>query len=163
MAVRKLLYASVIILTLVAARPGSEAPIRQGSSSPQAGSPLCLCSFVAPTYPPVARINNIQGVVRLRLSFDSNGNLEHSQVLEGGHVLLADSPAEAVKGWRACPSPETQENRQVERHLPIRSPGDANAVLGGHESLLPTPGHGSCRDGSAVWSPSGLEIIWAGG
>jgi len=112
--VRKLLYASVIILTLVAARPGSEAPIRQGSSSPQAGSPLCLCSFVAPTYPPVARINNIQGVVRLRLSFDSNGNLEHSQVLEGGHVLLADSPAEAVKGWRACPSPETQENRQVD-------------------------------------------------
>ncbi len=51
-----------------------------------------------PEYPPVARVNYIQGHVRLQLAVTRDGRVGEAHVL-GGHPILAASALKAVRRW----------------------------------------------------------------
>jgi TonB family protein len=53
---------------------------------------------VDPTYPPLARQARISGVVRLMVTIQADGSVNHIQV-ENGHPLLVPAAIEAVKQW----------------------------------------------------------------
>ena len=53
---------------------------------------------VTPVYPEIARKNSISGAVRLEVVIAPNGAVKSTKVL-GGHPLLTDAAASAVKQW----------------------------------------------------------------
>ena len=55
-----------------------------------------------PKYPVLARINHIQGAVRLELVIDESGNVSRIRVRKG-HPFLAIAALEAVRQWRYKP------------------------------------------------------------
>ena len=55
-----------------------------------------------PKYPVVAKMNHIQGVVRLELVIDESGNVGKIHVRRG-HPFLAIAALEAVRQWRYKP------------------------------------------------------------
>ena len=57
-----------------------------------------LASRVSPEYPALARINYIQGKVRLQLLVSREGKVTAAHVLEGNPILAA-SALKAVRGW----------------------------------------------------------------
>jgi TonB family protein len=57
-----------------------------------------LGSPVFPEYPPVARINYIQGKVRLQLLVSREGKVTAAHVVEGNPILAA-SALKTVRGW----------------------------------------------------------------
>lgn len=74
---------------------------------------MCLCKFVAPKYPPLARrILTGGGVVRVRVFFDSTGEPREVSALEG-HMLLERYVVDAVKEWRFCPSLDKSKNHEM--------------------------------------------------
>jgi TonB family protein len=63
---------------------------------------LCLCKFVAPRYPVIARQSHISGDVRLRVHFDAQGIPGEINVVEEGNPVLRESAVKAVKQWQFC-------------------------------------------------------------
>ncbi|MEJ2007566.1 MAG: TonB family protein [Acidobacteriota bacterium] len=61
-----------------------------------------LIRIVKPHYPPVARVNYIQGVVRLRITVSPKGKVAELHVVEGEPILAA-AAIEAVQKWRYRP------------------------------------------------------------
>jgi periplasmic protein TonB len=57
---------------------------------------------IEPTYPPVARLARIQGIVVLTAVIDKDGNIQNLQVVTG-HPMLAPAAIDAVKQWRYKP------------------------------------------------------------
>jgi protein TonB len=57
---------------------------------------------IEPTYPPVARLARIQGVVVLTAIIGKDGTIQNLQLVSG-HPLLAPAAIEAVKQWRYKP------------------------------------------------------------
>ena len=57
---------------------------------------------VSPEYPPIAKINYIQGKVRLQVQVSQDGNVTRAHVLKG-NAILAASVLEAVRKWRYRP------------------------------------------------------------
>ncbi len=53
---------------------------------------------VTPDYPPVARMNYIQGPVRIQITVSEEGEVQDARVVEG-HPLLAASALKAVRRW----------------------------------------------------------------
>ncbi len=70
----------------------------------------CLCGFVAPPYPPLARLSRTQGVVRVNMSLDSEGTPTEAQVLPEESLqapqmgILQQAALEAARKWRFCSS-----------------------------------------------------------
>lgn len=69
----------------------------------------CVCEFVAPLYPPMARLSRTQGIVRLKVSVDAEGipsdvQLINEQITPFRDGLLATSAMRAVRKWRFCAS-----------------------------------------------------------
>jgi TonB family protein len=58
-----------------------------------------LITRVEPDYPPVLRMRQIGGTVKLEISIKSNGNVDSAKVL-GGNPILAESAVTAVKKWK---------------------------------------------------------------
>jgi TonB family protein len=56
----------------------------------------------APAYPPIARVNYIHGAVRLLLTVDCSGSIDHVHVLRGNPILAAAS-VESVRTWEYHP------------------------------------------------------------
>jgi len=54
---------------------------------------------VEPDYPPVLRMRQIGGTVRLEVTITPHGTVESAKVL-GGNPILAESAVIAVKKWR---------------------------------------------------------------
>jgi protein TonB len=73
--------------------------IRQAGSV-QAG---CLCSKVAPIYPPLARQTRVSGTVRLHAIIGEDGSIQSLEVM-AGHPLLIQAALDAVKQWRYKPT-----------------------------------------------------------
>jgi len=68
-----------------------------------------IASRVNPSYPPLARRLNLQGVVRLRVVVTPEGSAQSSEVL-GGNPVLAAAAQDAVSHWKWVPGPkETKE------------------------------------------------------
>lgn len=58
-----------------------------------------LLTRVEPDYPPVLRMRQIGGTVKLEVTINSKGSVESAKVL-GGNPILAESAVAAVKKWK---------------------------------------------------------------
>jgi periplasmic protein TonB len=58
-----------------------------------------LVTRVEPEYPPVLRMRQIGGTVKLQITITPNGNVDNPKVL-GGNPVLAESAVAAVKKWK---------------------------------------------------------------
>jgi TonB family protein len=58
-----------------------------------------LVTRVEPDYPPVLRMRQIGGTVRLEITIAPKGNVENAKVL-GGNPILVESAVAAVKKWK---------------------------------------------------------------
>jgi len=62
-----------------------------------------LVTRVEPDYPPVLRMRQIGGTVKLEVTITPGGNVESTKVL-GGNPILAESAVAAVKKWKYAPA-----------------------------------------------------------
>jgi TonB family protein len=62
-----------------------------------------LITRVEPDYPPVLRMRQIGGTVKLQISITPAGNVDSPRVL-GGNPILAESAVAAVKKWKYAPA-----------------------------------------------------------
>lgn len=58
-----------------------------------------VATRVEPDYPPVLRMRQIGGTVRLEVTITPQGTVESAKVL-GGNPILAESAVTAVKRWK---------------------------------------------------------------
>jgi TonB family protein len=70
-----------------------------------------LVTRVEPDYPPVLRMRQIGGTVRLEITIAPKGNVENAKVL-GGNPILVESAVAAVKKWKYA-SAETSTTTTV--------------------------------------------------
>jgi TonB family protein len=63
-------------------------------------------SRVEPDYPPVLRMRQIGGTVRLEVTISAKGVVESAKVV-GGNPILAESAVTAVKKWKYSPAETT--------------------------------------------------------
>lgn len=110
--------AGLLTVLLVLPLGGMAPPSRQASSRPSAVAHLSgraasrmVLHAVRPQYPPVARLNYIQGKVKLRVLVDREGSVRKVHVLQG-QPLLAAAAFKAVRKWvyrpfRSANGPET--------------------------------------------------------
>ena len=63
-----------------------------------------VVSFEDLRYPPLARMERVQGAVVVRVTLDDKGNVVESEAVSGAKLLLPDSLANAKK-WRFRPNP----------------------------------------------------------
>jgi TonB family protein len=78
--------------------PGPVGPV---ALDPQVVSKL-LKQDKPPDYPPVAKLNYIQGPVRMRILVARDGHVSEVHVIQG-HPLLAAAALNAVQGWVYAP------------------------------------------------------------
>jgi TonB family protein len=62
-----------------------------------------LISRVEPDYPPVLKMRQIGGTVRLEVTINAKGTVDGAKVL-GGNPILAESAIAAVKKWKYAPA-----------------------------------------------------------
>ena len=96
----------MMVTSNVAAVHSADAPVAPDLAAPvvlngKAARGL-LVSPVFPEYPPVAKINYIQGKVRLQVQVSQEGKVTGAHVLKG-NAILAASVLEAVRKWRYRP------------------------------------------------------------
>ncbi len=94
------------LAVLLVALPGKAMPRRGVGGSPvllnHRAATRLLVRQIIPDYPPVARINYIQGPVDLRVVVTSKGNVGAIHVLRG-EALLAAAALRAVRLWHYRP------------------------------------------------------------
>jgi len=81
-------------------------------------SQALLISKVNPVYPPDAREQHIQGVVRLKVNIDTEGNVSTLELISG-HPLLAPAAIDAVKQWKYRPYLLNGEPIEVETEVQV--------------------------------------------
>ena len=62
-----------------------------------------LVTRVEPDYPPVLRMRQIGGTVRIQITITPKGTVENARVL-GGNSILGESAVAAVKKWKYAPA-----------------------------------------------------------
>lgn len=62
-----------------------------------------LVTRIEPDYPPVLRMRQIGGTVKLQITITPKGAVENPKVL-GGNPILAESAVAAVKQWKYAPA-----------------------------------------------------------
>jgi TonB family protein len=80
------------------------APVRAWSQHQEL--PRKVKARVSPLYPDLARRMNISGTVRLQVVVGPDGSVRATNVL-GGHPLLVQAAADAVRKWKFEPGAET--------------------------------------------------------
>jgi protein TonB len=66
---------------------------------PEAASKRRIVGQTQPTYPPLARTLRLEGVVRIEAVVSPDGSVK-AVAIKGGHPVLADAAASAVRQWR---------------------------------------------------------------
>lgn len=74
-----------------------------GSSDQRAEAPRQLRFKIPPEYPTIAREMKLKGAVQIEALVERDGTVKEVKVL-GGHPLLADAVARAVKQWKYEPA-----------------------------------------------------------
>jgi TonB family protein len=77
------------------------APLSHGQQDPK--SDRKVTTRVEPDYPPVLRMRQIGGTVRLEVTINPHGTVESAKVV-GGNPILAESAVIAVKKWKYVPA-----------------------------------------------------------
>jgi TonB family protein len=72
-------------------------PLSHGQQDPKGDRKVT--TRVEPDYPPVLRMRQIGGTVRLEVTITPHGTVESAKVL-GGNPILAESAVIAVKKWK---------------------------------------------------------------
>ena len=62
-------------------------------------APIAPENFVAPGYPPLARLAHVEGVLSFTVEIDANGGTG-ILVFQSGHPLLREAVKKAVSGWK---------------------------------------------------------------
>ncbi len=75
-------------------------------------------SRVQPSYPALAKNNNITGAVRIEVVVAPNGRVKSTKVI-GGHPVLVEAALEAVKQWKY--EPADRESTHVVEFKFVRS------------------------------------------
>jgi TonB family protein len=94
---RSEIHFSSKILALAKAGSGST-PTTASNSPPQAEGPRRLERSAPPEYPDIAKRMNLTGTVQVQAMVKPDGTVREVKVL-GGHPLLAEALAHAVKQW----------------------------------------------------------------
>jgi TonB family protein len=101
----------VFTLVLMAMSDGAALFSAEALAAPRLAEPVVLDQKnardllvipVSPEYPPIARINYLQGNVRLQVQVSQEGNVTSAHVLKG-NAILAAAALEAVRKWRYRP------------------------------------------------------------
>ena len=85
----------------------------------EANQQMCLCEFVAPIYPPLARLAGMQGIIRVKTTVDPTGNPQGMEVLQDGTIqptakeILQRAGINAIRKWRFCPSGNSNQSTIV--------------------------------------------------
>jgi len=96
-----------IIVLLLSGIGVSNIPLAAQDS--QADGSRKVISRVLPEYPPVAKTMGIRGSVRVDVVVAPNGTVKSLEV-KGGHPVLAQAAANAVRKWKWVPAAhETKE------------------------------------------------------
>jgi protein TonB len=92
---------TIILSLILAATLGlaQEKPMRIGPNVQQANR----LTEVLPVYPPEAKQNGIQGMVRLEITIDKDGRVSELKALSGPAELI-QSAIDAVKQWTYRPT-----------------------------------------------------------
>ncbi|HTP68265.1 MAG TPA: energy transducer TonB [Dongiaceae bacterium] len=88
----RVFWVLILFLPILAASPVS-------SRAQNSDSDRKLLTRVEPDYPPVLRMRQIGGTVKLQLTIAASGAVESAKVL-GGNPILAESAVSAVKKWK---------------------------------------------------------------
>jgi TonB family protein len=80
----------------------------RGPSNGPSGESRRLKLSTPPEYPEIARKMNIKGVAQVEVSVRRDGTVKDVKIL-GGHPVLADALAKAVKGWQYEPAAEDSQ------------------------------------------------------
>ena len=89
--------ASLWLLICFSILSSLSAPLSHGQQDPKADRKVT--TRVEPDYPPVLRMRQIGGTVRLEVTITPRGTVESAKVL-GGNPILAESAVIAVKKWK---------------------------------------------------------------
>jgi TonB family protein len=89
---------------LAMAKAGYESSAAAVSNSP-AGAARQLAHGVPPEYPAIAERMNLSGTAQVQVLVKADGTVKEVKVL-GGHPLLTDALARAVRLWRYQPGPK---------------------------------------------------------
>ncbi|HEY4840528.1 MAG TPA: energy transducer TonB [Terriglobales bacterium] len=68
-------------------------------SQPEAASKRRIVGQTQPNYPPLARTLRLEGFVRIEAVVSPDGSVK-AVAIKGGHPVLADAAASAVRRWR---------------------------------------------------------------
>jgi len=85
--------------------PARAEPLGEEQHLPELGAKQAsrlLLSQIPPAYPVLAKVNYIQGRIRVRLTVDTEGKVVNVHVLSG-NPLLAAAVLNSVSGWRYRP------------------------------------------------------------
>lgn len=61
-----------------------------------------LVTFVQPDYPPLAKVAQIKGIVRVSIEIDEGGSVRNVRLISG-HPMLAPAALQAIRKWRYKP------------------------------------------------------------
>jgi TonB family protein len=92
---------------------------------------LCICQFVAPTYPPVARLARMQGSVAIKAMVDATGKTLEIEALRdetmpiGTAQILQRAAMEAIQKWRFCSPSATSKSSKIVITFKFRLSNDA--------------------------------------
>ena len=89
--------ASLWLLICFSIMSSLSAPLSHGQQDPKTDRKVT--TRVEPDYPPVLRMRQIGGTVRLEVTITPRGTVESAKVL-GGNPILAESAVIAVKKWK---------------------------------------------------------------
>src|SRR5216117_704851 len=92
-----------LIASMMAAQTGSPAPDAVLLDSKSASR--MLVNEVKPEYPALAKVNYIQGAVRMQLRVTREGRVVEAHVVRG-HPFLAEAALQAVRRWMYRPLSE---------------------------------------------------------
>jgi TonB family protein len=73
----------------------------------------CLCKFIAPEYPRIARTAGIQGIVHLKARLDPTGKVNGVDVVDFAHPILRERAEKSIMGWMFCSLPGDRAEREV--------------------------------------------------
>ncbi len=97
MKMRSLLLPLLVLSALAVFSLAGE-PVRlEGTDMPK------LIKHQAPSYPPEAKKNGVQGIVQLDVAVDETGKVKEIKVLESPDESLSQAATDAVKQWEYEP------------------------------------------------------------
>jgi len=147
---RILLLLLISSLALAQAAPSqTQSPSASATPAPPPDSTkLVITHYVKPTYPLAASAREIQGQVTVRITVNTNGEVETADVVSG-EPILRDAALEAVRKWKFQPYIHNGHAVNVTTTLPVDfvfadkvtdyTEKDKGAKLGHYSFIPPSP------------------------